>query len=485
MKEKEDIKSQLEQKIKEIDNKLQLQGQKIQEQYDIQDELWEERDKVQKQLDEVLFKDYLVEVLCNLEILKSISRYHFSYVIPKLDIETQRKIYQHETFQEYIKKHVYFRDIIAVIATFDETIIDEFLPLLKKVEIFDYLKLFTETKNKKYLAMLIDELNKIKETKPEEYDEYIKYIANTLIKDDYASLLSEEQFEYLNNNSSTLNNGTKLSELLKRTELTYNLLEEIDEERPILTKQEIEEVEIQIKYEGYIKLQDSQVEKFKKLPLYYENRLATPEEKEAEFTKALNAALRSDPDVMMVGEIRSLSAAELCFKGALSGHGMWSTLHANSAPAIITRFRDMGVQPYMLGDPELMKGLISQRLFRKLCPHCRKSIKERYGDPSYERLKTALGDLGIEHTYIRGDGCKACGYKGVSGRMSVPEIILPDAVFLDMMVKGETKRAIDYWTADLGGRTLKEAAMERMLKGVMDLDEVERWCGLLDQRPAY
>ena len=211
----------------------------------------------------------------------------------------------------------------------------------------------------------------------------------------------------------------------------------------------------------------------------------TEEEKEAEFTKALNAALRSDPDVMMVGEIRSLSAAELCFKGALSGHGMWSTLHANSAPAIITRFRDMGVQPYMLGDPELMKGLISQRLFRKLCPHCRKSIKERYGDPSYERLKTALGDLGIEHTYIRGDGCKACGYKGVSGRMSVPEIILPDAMFLQLMISGDTKRAIDYWTSELGGRPMKDGAIERMLKGNLDLDEVERWCGLLDQRPVY
>ena len=62
MKEKEDIKSQLEEKIKEIDDKLQLQGQKIQEQYDIQDELWEERDKLQKQLDEVLFKDYQVKV---------------------------------------------------------------------------------------------------------------------------------------------------------------------------------------------------------------------------------------------------------------------------------------------------------------------------------------------------------------------------------------------------------------------------------------
>ncbi len=211
----------------------------------------------------------------------------------------------------------------------------------------------------------------------------------------------------------------------------------------------------------------------------------TEEEKEAEFTKALNAALRSDPDVMMVGEIRSLSAAELTFKGALSGHGVWSTLHANSAPAIITRLRDMGIQSYMLGDPELIKGLISQRLFRKLCPYCRKSIKERMNDPSFGRLKTALGDFGIENTFIRGDGCKFCGYKGVSGRMSVPEIILPDAMFLQLMINGDTKRAIDYWTSELDGRPLRDAAIERMLKGYIDLDEVERWCGLLDQRPVY
>lgn len=211
----------------------------------------------------------------------------------------------------------------------------------------------------------------------------------------------------------------------------------------------------------------------------------TEEEKAEQFTKALSAALRSDPDVIMVGEIRALASAQLTFQGALSGHGMWSTLHANSAPAILNRFRDMGVETFKLLDPELIKGLVSQRLFRKLCPHCRMSVKERQQDPSFNRLRTALGDYGVENTYIRGAGCKACGGTGVKGRMCVPEIVLPDAVFLEMMVKGETKRAIDYWTADLGGRTLKEAAMERMLKGFIDLDEVERWCGLLDQRPAY
>lgn len=209
------------------------------------------------------------------------------------------------------------------------------------------------------------------------------------------------------------------------------------------------------------------------------------ESKEVEFTKALNAALRSDPDVMMVGEIRSMSAAELTFKGALSGHGVWTTLHANSAPAIVTRLRDMGIQPYLLGDPELVKGLISQRLFRKLCPHCRKSVKQRMNDPSFGRLKTALGDFGIENTYIRGDGCKHCHQRGFSGRMSVPEIILPDAMFLQLMINGDTKRAIDYWISELDGRTLRDAAIERMLKGYIDLDELERWCGLLDQRPVY
>ncbi|MGN0914413.1 MAG: GspE/PulE family protein [Alphaproteobacteria bacterium] len=211
----------------------------------------------------------------------------------------------------------------------------------------------------------------------------------------------------------------------------------------------------------------------------------TEEEKAEQFTKALSAALRSDPDVIMVGEIRALAAAQLTFQGALSGHGMWSTLHANSAPAILMRLRDMGVEPFKLVDPELMKGLISQRLFRKLCPHCRMSVKEKLNDPSVQRLRVALGDFGVENTFVRGPGCKYCDNRGVKGRMSVPEIILPDAMFLELMIKGETRKAIDYWTSDLNGRTLKEAAIERMLKGYIDLDEVERWCGLLDQRPAY
>ena len=212
---------------------------------------------------------------------------------------------------------------------------------------------------------------------------------------------------------------------------------------------------------------------------------ANTEEKNEQFTKALSAALRSDPDVILVGETRSLSTAELTFKGALSGHGVWTTLHANSAPAIVTRLRDMGIQPYLLNDPELVKGLVSQRLFRKLCPNCRQSIKTKEGTPEFERLRNALGDYGIENVYVSGPGCKACGYKGFKGRMAVDEIILPDSRFLRLMIDNETAKAIDYWVSELNGRPLKDAAIERMIKGQIDMDEVERWCGLIDQRPVY
>jgi len=211
----------------------------------------------------------------------------------------------------------------------------------------------------------------------------------------------------------------------------------------------------------------------------------TEEEKNEQFTKALSAALRSDPDIVLVGETRSLSTAELTFKAALSGHGVWTTLHANSAPAIVTRFRDMGIQPYLLNDPEIVKGLVSQRLFRKLCPVCRQPIKTKEDSPQFERLKNALGEYGIENVFVSGPGCKACGYKGFKGRMAVDEIILPDSHFLRMMIDGETAKAIDYWVSELNGRPLKDAAIERMIKGQIDMDEVERWCGLIDQRPVY
>ncbi len=205
------------------------------------------------------------------------------------------------------------------------------------------------------------------------------------------------------------------------------------------------------------------------------------EAKDREFTKALSAALRSDPDALMIGEVRSLSAADLAFRGALSGHNVWTTLHANSAPAILMRLKDMGVEDFKLRDPDIVKGLLAQRLFRTLCPHCRIAAKDNLNHPSVKRLRTAFGDRGIEHAYLRGSGCKECDMRGVKGRMAVAELILPDAPFLDLMMKGETQKAMTYWINDLQGMTLRETAQDRMLRGLIDIEEVERWTGLLDQ----
>ncbi len=211
----------------------------------------------------------------------------------------------------------------------------------------------------------------------------------------------------------------------------------------------------------------------------------TEEEKEEAFNLALAASLRSDPDIIMVGEIRTLSSAELTFKAALSGHNVWSTLHANSAPAIINRLTDMGVDSYKLKDPELVRGLLSQRLFKKLCPKCREPIKNHPEHPSYERLLNALGEYGIEQSFIKGKGCENCKHKGITGRIVAAEIIMPDSIFLEKLISQSKKDAVLYWTNELSGRTLKEDAIGKMLKGIIAVEEVERWCGMIDADAVY
>ncbi len=211
----------------------------------------------------------------------------------------------------------------------------------------------------------------------------------------------------------------------------------------------------------------------------------TEEEKEEAFNLALAAALRSDPDAMMVGEIRTLSSAELTFKAALSGHNVWSTLHANSAPAIINRLLDMGIDAFKLKDAELIRGLLSQRLFKKLCPKCREPIKNHPDHPSYQRILNALGKYGIEQTFIKGAGCQFCGGKGITGRIVASEVVMPDSTFLEKLTSGKKAEAVHYWTNELSGRTLKEDAIEKMLRGIISVDEVERWCGMIDTEAVY
>jgi len=209
------------------------------------------------------------------------------------------------------------------------------------------------------------------------------------------------------------------------------------------------------------------------------------EQRDAKFTEALAASLRSDPDTLMVGEVRTLSAAQLTVKGALSGHNVWTTLHANSAMGALTRLLDMGVEAFKLKDETMMRGLVSMRLFKKLCPYCRERLVDKPELPVYQRMKEAFGDLGLQQAFVRGAGCENCKGAGTIGRIKAGEIILTNSEFLSFALAGEADAALHYWLEKLDGRTLKEAAIELMLKGIIGVDEVERWVGLLDRPWVY
>ena len=209
------------------------------------------------------------------------------------------------------------------------------------------------------------------------------------------------------------------------------------------------------------------------------------EQREEKYTEALAAALRSDPDTLMVGEIRTLAAAQLTVRGALSGHNVWTTLHANSAMAALTRLLDLGIEAFKLKEETLMRGLVSMRLFKKLCPYCRERLIDHPENPAYRRVMDTFGELGLRQVYIRGAGCEECKGTGTLGRVKAGEIIITNSEFLRLALAGNTDAAYKYWLEEMDGRTLKEAATSLMLQGVIGVDELERWVGLLDRPGVY
>ena len=209
------------------------------------------------------------------------------------------------------------------------------------------------------------------------------------------------------------------------------------------------------------------------------------EQRDEAYTEALAAALRSDPDTLMVGEIRTLAAAQLTVRGALSGHNVWTTLHANSAMAALTRLLDMGIEPFKLKDETLMRGLVSMRLFKKVCPHCRERLADHPENPAYKRVMDAFGEIGLNQVFVRGPGCEKCGGTGTIGRIKAGEVIVTNSEFLSLALAGKTDDAVKYWLEEMDGRTLKEAATELLLTGVIGIDELERWVGLLDRPGVY
>ena len=209
----------------------------------------------------------------------------------------------------------------------------------------------------------------------------------------------------------------------------------------------------------------------------------TDKERNEAFRQAISASLRSDPDIVMIGEIRDQSSANLAFAAAMTGHGVWASLHANDAISILDRFRNMEIDRHNLTDHTLVTGLISQRLVRKLCPHCsvpfNKACKEQLIDAELAGRITDM--VGSERSKtVKASSGKSCekGCKnGFTGREVVAETITPDAPFMAFILDNKKQDAYHYWLEKLNGLTMPEHALQKLAEGRISPQDMEEKFG--------
>ena len=200
------------------------------------------------------------------------------------------------------------------------------------------------------------------------------------------------------------------------------------------------------------------------------NQIQTKPQIGLTFASLLRSILRQDPDVIMVGEIRDLETAQIAVQAALTGHLVLSTLHTNSAAAAITRLRDMGVEDYLL--TAVLRGVLAQRLVRRLCPECREPFEapgaliERFG---LERRTTQR-----PITLFHARGCAQCRGTGYRGRQAIAEFLVPDAAIERLIFARTDHNAIERAAVEGGMVTLFDAGIDAALAGGTTLEEVAR-----------
>ena len=194
-----------------------------------------------------------------------------------------------------------------------------------------------------------------------------------------------------------------------------------------------------------------------------------------DFASALKSALRQDPDILMVGEIRDLETAETAIQAALTGHLVLSTLHTNNAPASMARLIDIGVRPFLL--PGSVNLVMAQRLVRKICQSC----KEEY-DPGREILdkiknilkNSRLANIKIPSRLWRGKGCPQCNNTGFAGRTPIAEGFEPNPDFERMVVGRQPISALFQKAVESGMITMEQDGIRKVLTGLTTIEEVWR-----------
>ena len=188
------------------------------------------------------------------------------------------------------------------------------------------------------------------------------------------------------------------------------------------------------------------------------------------FASGLRTILRSDPDVILVGEIRDEETAEIAFQAAMTGHMVLSSLHAQNAASAIARLKDMGVDAGLIATS--LNCIVAQRLARKLCQHCR----EAYSPDAAELADLGLPDVQQTQTWLyRAAGCEACSFTGYSGRVGLFEV---------MPIRGQIRSLVERSTEEIfaaaveqGMTTMRRDGIRLVLDGQTSLAEVRRVTG--------
>ena len=186
------------------------------------------------------------------------------------------------------------------------------------------------------------------------------------------------------------------------------------------------------------------------------------------FANVLRSVLRQDPDIIAVGEIRDGETAEIAMRAAMTGHLVLSTVHTNNALSSVDRLLDIGVESYLIAGA--VKGIVSQRLVRRLCPYCKKPYA-----PSAEEL-AALGMEPGDYTFYRGEGCSECfgtGYRGRTGAFEILEIT-PD---MRRAIHARSLRDLENAMEKANFHPIMENCRRLILNGVTSVEEVYRVLG--------
>ena len=190
------------------------------------------------------------------------------------------------------------------------------------------------------------------------------------------------------------------------------------------------------------------------------------------FASALRSILRSDPDVVMVGEIRDPKTAKISIEAALTGHFVLSTLHTNDAPGAITRLNEMGVEPFLTGSA--VSAVLAQRLARKLCTHCCEMYNPSVDELLRSRVSPEVAEASAGAAFYRKKGCPRCGQSGYKGRIGIFQLLVMTEEIEHLAVTRATREEVEAKAMQQGMRTLWDDGLAKVAAGVTTLEEVGR-----------